>query len=139
MDEGELGMSVLIDQLEKVLPGEDVWVGSEATHGKFAVVFEGDDETGYFYASNALDGEVEIFDALHIYDVRELEGNEVEIKIGWSTSGYQAVLFLEQQPVAVFDFVGKKGWCVNCFPPEGSNGWSGDGHQWSDEAMQFFQ
>ena len=135
-------MPVIMDKTRSFTPGTDTWVGSLSQEGPYAVVFEDDGETGYFYAANGLDDDIDIYDALHIYTVddRSEKSRSVEsvVKIGWSPSGEQAVLMLNDLAHAVFDFAAKKGWCRDDYPP--SNGdWSKDGHAWNDDALRFFR
>lgn len=132
-------MPVLMDKKAEIAPGEGAWIGSKSSQGEFAVVFEDDGETGYFYASNTLDVDVEIYDALHVYDLNDFPDSKLELKIGWSPSGFQAVLMVNQEPTAVFDFIEKRGWCLNNFPPPNESGWSVDGHEWSEDALRFFR
>jgi len=131
-------MPVIIDQVEEGRPGDERLLGSEADNGQAAVVFEDDGETGYFYACPSVKGP--ILDALHIYDVASVVDRDQpsEYKIGWSPGGRQAVLLINGQPHAVFDFDRKKGWCRSGFPPSNEK-WSLDGHDWDDACIAYFR
>ncbi len=58
--------------------GEETFVESSSSENNFAVVFEDDAETGYFYAIelNKATGEQKVLDALHIYEVEDIEENK---------------------------------------------------------------
>jgi hypothetical protein len=105
------------------------------------VVFEDDEETGYFYALDMSAEGNQIQDALHIYDVMSISDREKPsvVKIGWSTDCQKAILLINDHPHAVFDFEAKQGYCRSGFPPPKRSGsWSAAGHDWNDAATQLF-
>lgn len=111
-----------------------------AQEGSFVVVFEDDEDTGYFYALDTSDSDNPIQDALHIYNVADISDREKSstVKIGWSMDHGKAVLLINDHPYAVFDFAGKQGYCRSGFPPSAGKGWSENGHEWNDEALKLF-
>jgi hypothetical protein len=61
----------------------------------------------------------------------------VEVKIGWSRDDAKAVLFINDQAQAAFDFQGKRGYCRSEFPaPARASGWTRPA--WSDEVEGLF-
>lgn len=106
----------------------------------FAVVFEDDGDTGYFYA---LDMDLKprpIVDAVCIYTVNNSEDLDSPSKftIVWSLDGMKAALFVNDHPHAVFDFSARRGYCRTNFPEPG-DGWDFYSHEWHDSALDLFQ
>jgi hypothetical protein len=133
-------MPVVVDQVEQSKPGDGLLIGSQSEQEAYAVAFEDDGQTGYFYARKSMNGP--ILDAVHIYDVTAVKDRDrvSEYKIGWSPSGRQAVLMINGYPHAVFDFERQKGWCRSGFPPAPSNEeWSVDGHAWDESCLANFR
>lgn len=134
-------MAIYIASEETVTVGEKCVVEGAATEGHFAVVFEDDGDTGYFYA---LDGTSEgnpIQDAMHIYNVADVADRNLPsvVKIGWSMDHSKAVLLINQYPHAIYDFSARQGYCRTNFPPPVvSAQWSAGGHAWNDEALNLF-
>ena len=121
-------------------PGQEAFLESKSTLSRFAVVFEDDGNTGYFYALDATDTNQKILDALHIYNVDNVTDKDKSsiARIVWSATGEQAALLINDYPHAVFDFAAKRGYCRSGFPPPSPN-WSSGGHDWDDAAMAFFK
>lgn len=121
-------------------PGKEAFLDSASGHNSYAVVFEDDGTTGYFYALDTSRSDQQILDAMHIYNADNVtDKSKVSIaKIRWSESGNQAALLINDYPHAVFDFSGKRGYCRTGFPPP-SESWSADGHEWDDKALEFFE
>ena len=121
-------------------PGKDTFLDSASHSNTFAVVFEDDGDTGYFYALDTSNEDQPILDAVHIYNVKDVvDSHKVsEAKVIWSETGEQAALLINGYPHAVFDFAAKRGYCRTGFPPP-AEGWSSDGHAWDDAAMKFFE
>ena len=105
---------------------EQVYTAGEATFidcindiNKFAVAFEDDTDTGYFYAC-ALDAEGKqlILDALHIYNIEEVpkEQRKGTIRIVWSKDWQRCALVINNYCHAIFDFENHGGYCRNEFP-----------------------
>ncbi|CAM3122419.1 hypothetical protein BZK31_17740 [Pseudomonas floridensis] len=120
--------------------GQPIVVEAAAQEGTFAVVFDDDADTGYFYALDTQSESNPIQDALHIYNVNDVSDRTKPstIKIGWSVDHAKAVLLINDQPHAVFDFEAKQGYCRTGFPPPITNGWSADGHDWNNAARELF-
>ncbi len=131
-------MPVIIDKVLEGRAGDDLFLASESEDGSVAVVFEDDGDTGYFYAGASVNGP--ILDALHICNVVSIVDRDrpSEYKIGWSPSGRQAILIINEQAHAVFDFDRKKGWCRSGFPPSNRK-WSLDGHDWDETCIGYFR
>lgn len=100
--------------------GEDTFIDCTAENN-CAVIFEDNEETGYFYAIDRNKG-MDILDALHIYDVADVKDKEKTsiIKILWTEDLSKAFLSINDYYHAVFDFQNKAGYCRNGFPS--SNG-----------------
>ncbi len=96
--------------------GEDTYIDS-VTESNNAVVFEDNEETGYFYAVDNTN-KVKILDALHIYNVDDVidKDKPSTIKILWSMDMTLAFLSINNYYHAVFDFQNKAGYCRNGFP-----------------------
>lgn len=120
--------------------GTPLVVEAPAEEGAYAVVFEDDEDTGYFYAMDTSDDGNPIQDALHIYNSSAVSDRNLPstVKIGWSTDHKKAVLLINDYPHAIFDFESKQGYCRNGFPEPADNGWSVNGHDWSDDALNLF-
>jgi len=123
---------------QEITVGTDTFVDGTAPDGRFAVAFEDDGETGYFYALELAGGQ-RIVDAMHVYDVAGVRDRDVPslVEIGWSRDARKAVLLINDHPHAVFDFDARRGWCRSGFPPPPRDGgWSG--HAWDDAATALF-
>jgi hypothetical protein len=132
----------------KKVAAQEIKVGNEfviegpSPTPPFVAVFEDDGETGYFYALDTTREENPILDALHIYDVEGVTDRHLPstVQIVWSMDDRKAALLINDYPHAVFDFVARRGYCRDGFPPvEGEGGWSPDGHAWDDAVLEFFQ
>ena len=121
-------------------PGQEAFLDSKSSSNSFAVVFEDDGTTGYFYALDTANEDQMILDAVHIYNAENVTDKDRSsiARIIWSASGEQAALLINEYPHAVFDFAGKRGYCRTGFPPP-SQKWSSEGHEWDDAAMNFFE
>lgn len=103
--------------------GQDTFVESTADN-KNAVVFEDNGETGYFYAVDNID-EVQVLDALHIYNVDNIIDKHIPslMRILWTGDYSKAFLSINDYYHAVFDFKNRAGYCRNNFP-ENNSGWT---------------
>lgn len=121
-------------------PGQEAYLDSKSAANSFAVVFEDDGTTGYFYALDTANESQMILDAVHIYNANKVTDKDRSsvVQIIWSESGEQAALLINEYPHAVFDFAAKRGYCRTGFPPPSPN-WSSEGHEWDDAAMSFFE
>lgn len=102
-------------------PGEAVFAESKSNENNYAVVFEDDTDTGYFYALeiNPDTGEQRILDALHIYNLEELTEKDKpwSLKIIWSRDWLKCALVINANCHALFDFENQGGHNLNEFPP----------------------
>lgn len=101
--------------------GEETFIESSSSENNYAVVFEDDTETGYFYAielSKETGGQ-QILDAVHIYEAGDIEAEKRPgvIKIIWSTDWLKCALLINNYCHALFDFARQGGYCRNAFPP----------------------
>lgn len=105
---------------QALTPGTDTFIECVSEENNFAVVFEDDTDTGYFYALE-LDpekGTQRILDALHIYQVEEEEKPAAGmLQIIWSTDWLKCALVINNKCQAVFDFENQAGYNRSEFPP----------------------
>lgn len=123
-------------------PGKLLMVDSISPKGRWAVVFQDDGETGYFYALDLREqraGRPPIQAALLIYNVKDVAAKtEPSVAaIIWSADGQQAGLLIDDYPHAVFDFAAQRGYARTNYPPPGS--WTKHDFAWDDKALEFFQ
>ncbi|TGE20293.1 DUF2251 domain-containing protein [Hymenobacter aquaticus] len=88
-------------------------------------MFEDDGETGYLYALRN-GAELEILDALHIYNVADVQDREtpVTVQVFWDVAQTTAALIIAGYCHALYDFQRQMGFCRNAFPPA-KNGQTG--------------
>ena len=112
---------VILDIEEEFTVGHYTYLTSSSPTSPFAVVFEDNKETGYFYATNTAPT-LEIPDALHIYNVLNVEDRykPSKIQLVWSDGGTIASLLINSYCHAVFDFEKRAGYCRNGFPQTNS-------------------
>lgn len=105
---------------QAITPGTDTFIECVSEENNFAVVFEDDTDTGYFYALeiDPQSGEQKILDALHIYQVEE-DATPVAgmLNIIWSTDWLKCALVIDNKCHAVFDFENQGGYNRSEFPP----------------------
>jgi hypothetical protein len=113
--------SLILAVQETFKVGEDTYLDSVSPKGTHAVVFEDNEETGYFYAAGT-HPDLQVFDALHVYNVVDVadKGKLCKAQIVWSEDGMKAALLINNYCHAVFDFVNKAGYCRNGFPEPNS-------------------
>ena len=133
-------MGSRIEAEQIIYVGEGAVIQSDSPTTQFAVVFEDDSETGYFYGLDTLAEENPILDALHIYNVAAVSDKDKPsvAQIVWSEDGLKAALVINQYPHAVFDFAAERGYCRTNFPPPDRN-WTKFGHEWSDAVIELFR
>ena len=133
-------LAIADSAMTEFYPGQEAYLDSKSAVSSFAVVFEDDGTTGYFYALDVANEGQMILDAVHIYNANNVTDKDRSsvAKIIWSASGEQAALLINEYPHAVFDFAAKRGYCRTGFPPPSPN-WSSEGHEWDDAAMGFFK
>lgn len=135
-------MSAIVNVSENLNVGQETVIESPSPFADYAVVFEDDGDTGYFYALDTARSEGWIQDAMHIYNVNAVADRHLpsEVRIGWTEDGLRAVLLINNYPHAIFDFAAKRGYCRSNFPPPGGE-WSQHhpDHAWEDAALLPFQ
>jgi len=124
---------------ETLTVGEGGFLDCASHVPPFAVVFEDDRDTGYFYAieMDAENDDYQILDALHVYTVANVaDGDEpARFQIAWTDDGRRAFLLIEGAPWAAFDFERKQGLSRTDFPPpQRESGW--EHPPWSDSAVE---
>lgn len=101
--------------------GEACLVESHASENNYAVVFEDDAETGYFYALETEPGSdaQRVLDAVHIYEVPDIlpEHRPGTVALIWSRDWQKCALLINNYCHGIFDFSAHGGYCRNAFPP----------------------
>lgn len=116
----KLKLIIYEEQTFKV--GDDLFIDS-TTENSYAVVFEDNGETGYFYAVDSKN--MKVLDGLHIYNVANVTDKHKPstLKILWTEDESKAFLSINNYYHAVFDFRNKAGYCRTGFP-ESNNLWT---------------
>lgn len=127
---------------QSFVAGELTFVESSSSENNYAVAFEDDTETGYFYAIeiDKKTGEQQILDAVHIYEAAYIERAKRAgvINIIWSTDWLRCALLINNYCQAVFDFAHQGGYCRNEFPPP-NDIWTKGNRKLTDEmVLNFF-
>jgi len=135
-------MPLKIVAKESLRVGQPLVVDADSPAGRYATVFEDDGRTGCFYA---IDTDVEdgnpIQDALHVYDADDVTDAHLAstVEIGWSDDGLKALLLINDQPHAAFDFARRQGWCQLALPEAAVNrAWSKSPRGWSEDVEALF-
>ena len=126
-------MNGYLMQEQKWTPGEDLFIESFASEGRYGVVFEDDGEAAYFYAveKDENGGGLSILDALHIYEGGDggsapaAEGGghggaaaaAKPLLIIWAKDWMKCALVIDGYCHAIFDFKAHGGYNINEFPP----------------------
>ncbi|GAC1448354.1 MAG: DUF2251 domain-containing protein [Chitinophagaceae bacterium] len=123
------------------IAGEDTFIESISSENNYAVAFEDDTETGYFYAIelNKETDEQRILDAVHIYEADHIEPGKRPgiINIIWSTDWLKCALLINNYCHAVFNFSSQGGYCRNEFPPP-NDIWTKGNRKLTDEMVADF-
>ena len=135
-------MPLTIVARETLRVGSPLVVDADSPAGRYATVFEDDGENGVFYA---IDTDVEdanpVQDALLVYvaaDVTDADQAST-LEIGWSDDGLKALLLINDEPHAAFDFARRQGWCLTGLPESAvDKAWSKASRAWSDEVEALF-
>jgi hypothetical protein len=137
-DKTTVGSAVTVEQTIHV--GTKVVIEGVSPSTQYAVVFEDDGETGYFYGLDTRRQDDPILDALHIYNVANVtdRGIPSKIQIVWSADGLKSALVINRYPHAVLDFVANRGYCRTGFPPPDRK-WTKHSHEWDDRAIDLFK
>ena len=136
-------MSLKIVAKESLRVGQPLVVDADSPGGRYAVVFDDDGATGFFYA---VDTDVEegnpVQDALQVYAVADVTDAHLPsvLEIGWSGDGLKALLLINDAPHAAFDFEKRQGWCLTGLPEAAVNkAWSAGTRAWGDEVEALFE
>lgn len=108
---------MILDLEETFTIGKDTFFASDSINESYAVIFEDDQSTGYFYAVD-IKSDSKVLDALHVYNVADVidKDKPSKIQIAWSDNGQIASLLINNYCHAIFDFETKAGYCRNGFP-----------------------
>ncbi len=87
-------MAATIGLEQQITVGKKICLDSASPSTRFAVVFEDDGDTGYFYGLDSSPKDQQVLDALHIYNVRSVTDKHKPslIRILWSADGLKAAL-----------------------------------------------
>ena len=122
-------------QEKSFIRGESIFIESGSPANSFAVAFEDDGDTGYFYAIDKLaGGEDKILDALHIYETEPETKIESRLMIIWSRDWLQCALVLDDECHALFDFQEQGGYNISEFPPP-NNFWTRKGRTLTNDLI----
>jgi hypothetical protein len=106
---------------QEIKIGGDTFIESVSSENNYAVIFEDDGDTGYFYGAqqDSKTGELQILDMLLVYDVDSFHESErtVSLDVIWSTDWLKCGLILNNDCQALFDFEDRKGYNRLGFPP----------------------
>jgi|SRR5215216_1020349 len=132
-------MSSDVHLSETITIGNPITFDCPSPITSFAVVFEDDGETGYFYGLNLENKKRPVLDALHIYNVKDVLDRDVALKIEiiWSNDGLKSYLAINGFIHAVFDFEARKAYCRTNFPPPDRR--FTNSHKWNDKALDLFK
>lgn len=124
---------------ETIVIGNPITLECPSPKTSYAVIFEDDGETGYFYGLNLDNQKQPVLDRLHIYNDEDVLDQKVSVKVEiiWSEDGLKSGLSINGFTHAVFDFEAKKAYCRNNYPPP--NRKFTKSHQWQDEALDLFK
>ena len=135
-------MPLKIVARESLRVGQPLVVDADSPVGRYATVFEDDGETGVFYA---VDTDVEdanpVQDALLVYVAADITDADLAstLEIGWSDDGLKALLLINDEPHAAFDFARRQGWCQLARPEAAVNkSWSKSSRDWSEDVEALF-
>lgn len=117
--------------------GEPFVVQVAPSEPPYAVVFEDDGQTGYFYALDTRREEDPILDAVHIYDVTSVSDSSREhlLTVVWADST-KAALVINDFAHAMFDFRTPRAMCVGNFPPAPVSETFAASHEWDEVAFR---
>jgi len=140
-------MNGYLMQEKDIIWGEDCFIESVSAENRYAVVFEDDGETAYFYAMEMDEsgGGMKILDALHIYEAPEpgddagnggmASGKISKLMIVWSKDWMKCALVLDGYCQAIFDFEAQGGYNINEFP-EPNDIWTKGDRKLTNELIQ---
>ncbi len=135
-------MKLIIDKTVEFYPTKEKFIDSIAIGKPYAVYFEVNEDTAYFYALSMTKDKQETLDALHIYNVKNVTDSNIKstVKIDWSEDYRYAILFINDYAHAIFDFMDKQGYNRIGFPPGASTtGWSKKSREWNQSILNLFR
>ena len=111
---------IIIYEDQTFIVGQDTFLNSTAENNN-AVIFEDNEGTGYFYAVDR-NNNLDILDALHIYNVADVTDKDKpsKVKILWTEDLNKGLLSINDYYHSVFDFQNKAGYCRTGFPSSNS-------------------
>lgn len=124
---------------ETITIGNSITLECPSPKTSFAVIFEDDGKTGYFYGLDLEDQEQPVLDALHIYSVKDILDKDiaVNVEIIWTEDGLKSGLVINGFTHAIFDFEARKAFCRTNFPRPDRR--FTNSHKWNDEALELFK
>ena len=134
-------MNGYLMQEQKWTPGEDLFIESFASEGRWGVVFEDDGEAAYFYAveKDESGGGLSILDALHIYESGSAAApapvSPKPLLIIWARDWMKCALVIDGFCHAIFDFEAHGGYNINEFPPP-NDIWTKGDRKLTDELIR---
>jgi hypothetical protein len=134
-------MAVKLIAEQEIRVGQATVIEGTSPTPPFAVVFEDDGKTGYFYALDTSRANDSIVDAMQIYNVASVTDKNLpsKVQIVWSQDDKKAALLINLHPHAIFDFAAQRGYCRTGFPPPAKTGWTQHNHVWDEKAEEFFR
>lgn len=132
-------MAAKVQLSETITLGNPITLECPSPKTSFAVVFEDDGETGYFYGLDLENKEQPVLDALHIYNVKDILDKDVavHVEILWTEDGLKSCLQINKFPHAIFDFESFKAFCRTNYPRPDRR--FTNSHKWRDEALELFK
>ncbi len=99
-----------------VTVGVPATIEGPSPRSSFAVVFEDDGVTGYFYGLDFAGKENPILDAMHVYNVAQVTDRDKPslVQLVWSSDGLKSALLINQYPYSG----------PHCLGQGGPTGWS---------------
>jgi len=128
-----------IQLVETITIGNPITLECPSPKTSYAVVFEDDGKTGYFYGLNWENKKQPVLDSLHVYDVKDILDPSVSVRVEilWSEDGMKSALTINGFTHAVFNFESRKAYCRTNSPPPDRR--FTKSHKWSDEALDLFK
>ncbi|PVZ62958.1 DUF2251 domain-containing protein [Pelagibaculum spongiae] len=128
----------IITEEETFLVGQELVVESQASNGRWGVIFEDDGVQGMLHMLDSSLTESPLLETLTIYYVEGVDkpDQDVELQIAWSEKEDAVVLVLNDYPHAVVDF-SKQQACCRLNRAVSYNNWNVD-YRWDDQLLQPF-
>jgi hypothetical protein len=132
-------MAAEIRLSETITLGNPITLECPSPKTSFAVIFEDDGETGYFYGLNLENQEQPVLDSLHIYNVKDILDKDVSVNVEilWTEDGLKSCLQINKFSHAIFDFESRKAFCRTNSPRPDRR--FTNSHKWKEEALELFK